>query len=1050
LEERVEAERRQVTVLFADMVGFTAFSEKSGEEAAFTLMRVLSKLMDEAVGEQGGAVRSFTGDGIMAVFGAPVAFEDAPLRACRAALSILQRLKTARPDMKAAHGVEPRLRIGLNTGTAVVGKVQQAADAAITVLGDTVNFAARLQALAEPDSVYMSEATHRLLQGLIDESFAGEHTVKGKSEPQKVYRLNSLRRETTRFEAAIGRGLSAFVGRERELQLLERALERARSQVTVVDLVAEAGMGKSRLLHEFRQRIGRERAFVLTGTCSPDGQQTPFFPFLEVVRGSFRISTSDAEKDIAQKLTMGLTALGLHSIRNVGLLLHLFGLRVTDDALVGLDGLLIGLRTRELLHQLLEARCRLSSVVMVIEDLHWIDSGSEELLDRIAGSESNLRLLLLTTHRPDYTPPWLNRSTVAKLTLDPLPTGDIRHLIQARLGVASLPEALARQVTEKSEGNPLFAEEIIALLSDRGIVRVAAANVDFDANAVGAALPPSLEGVLTARVDRLAPKDRALLQAASVIGRHFDPFLLASAVGEMDVEDRLAAMQALDLVSRDDHGSDYAFKHALVRDALYQSLLTDARKSLHLKIADEIERRSANRLNEVAELLARHYGQTDQAGKAFVYLSMAGSKNLAVYSFDEAAAHLNAARALIDQKPDCASDDQVTDFLISYAQLLHLSTQVKGMIAVLERYFALIDRLGDDPRAVILRHYYVLALIHNSRYREAAAIQRVTSALADRLGDGRSKAYSLAGEIYVSSIFGSQSPDEFEVAKGAAIKAAADTSDAHIQNWVRYVIGWKEFHLGRFDIARDTGRELMQLGRQLNDPRSTGFGLSLLALIAMVTDSYAEALEYSEQSLAVAVTPFDRVTASTCKGCSLVLLRQTEQGAKVLEELRQRSAADGNLIVMAGSDAIMGLIEVFRGNIGRGIRIIEQAILKRDEEGYGPVADWYRFYLCEVYLQIIGANEKLPFPALLKNLPILLKVMMTGPRRIRASMSRVLDGLSWGFVGRAHLVLGILYKIKNNQALAVEHLSEARRVLGQSEPTPTQLRVEAALAELKQ
>jgi class 3 adenylate cyclase len=263
----MEAERRQVTVLFTDMVGFTTFSEKSGEEAAFTLMRSLSKLMDEAVRGQGGVVQGFTGDGIMAVFGAPVAFEDAPLRACRAALSILERLKAAGPDLEAKHGVQPQLRIGLNTGAAVVGQVQEGADAGVTVLGDTVNFAARLQSLAAPGAVSMSEVTYRLLQGLVDASFTGEHTIKGKAERQKVYRLEAVRHGVTRFEAAVSRGLTAFVGREHELEVLARGLDEARSGLRIIDLAAEPGMGKSRLLHEFRRRIGKDRAFVLSGSC---------------------------------------------------------------------------------------------------------------------------------------------------------------------------------------------------------------------------------------------------------------------------------------------------------------------------------------------------------------------------------------------------------------------------------------------------------------------------------------------------------------------------------------------------------------------------------------------------------------------------------------------------------------------------------------------------------------------------------------------------------------------------------------------------------------
>jgi class 3 adenylate cyclase len=201
----MEAERRQVTVLFTDMVGFTTFSERSGEEAAYTLMRSLSKLMGECVREQGGIVQNFTGDGIMAVFGAPTAFEDAPLRACRAALVILQRLKEAGPELEAKHGIRPQMRIGLNTGPAVVGKVEDGVEAGVAVLGDTVNFAARLQALAEPDSVLMSEATHRLVQGMVDATSSGDHQIKGKADPQKTCRLNAIRQGAARFDAAVSR-----------------------------------------------------------------------------------------------------------------------------------------------------------------------------------------------------------------------------------------------------------------------------------------------------------------------------------------------------------------------------------------------------------------------------------------------------------------------------------------------------------------------------------------------------------------------------------------------------------------------------------------------------------------------------------------------------------------------------------------------------------------------------------------------------------------------------------------------------------------------------
>jgi class 3 adenylate cyclase len=618
----VDAHRRQITVLFTDLVGFTTFSERSGEEAAYTLMRSLSKLMEDAVREHGGVVQSFTGDGIMAVFGAPVAFEDAPLRACRSALDILARLETAAPAIKAKHGMNPQLRIGLNTGAAVIGKVQQASDAGITVLGDTVNFAARLQALADPNSVFMSAATRGLVQGLVDETFAGEHTVKGKAVSQKIYRLNAIRTRTSRFEVAIDRGLTTFVGREYEIGVLQQALDNAQKGKRVIDLAGEPGMGKSRLLYEFQRRIDGNIASILIGNCASDSQQTPFSPFIEIIRDTFQVRTGQDETEVTQKLETGLAALGLHSPRDLGLLLNLLGVNFHQDAISGYDGALIGQLTRDLLQQLLEARSRMSTVVLVIEDQHWVDHASEGLLDRMVSGQATLPMVILTTRRPEYAPPWVNHPIVTELHLNTLPPSDIRRLVHHRLGGEPLPETFVQQVTEKADGNPLFAEELLNYLTEQNISRTAGGldNSDF-ANA----LPATVQAVLTARVDQLPPHDRALLQAASVIGRRFDQRLLAAVLEEKAIEARLSAI-GLDLVHPASNSNDYTFKHALVRDALYQSLLGEVRADLHLTIAAEIEFRGGNNLNEVAELLAHHYGLTDRIEKNFAYRSMAGAK----------------------------------------------------------------------------------------------------------------------------------------------------------------------------------------------------------------------------------------------------------------------------------------------------------------------------------------------------------------------------------------------------------------------------------------
>ena len=366
----------------------------------------------------------------------------------------------------------------------------------------------------------------------------------------------------------------------------------------------------------------------------------------------------------------------------------------------------------------------------------------------------------------------------------------------------------------------------------------------------------------------IADDPGTLLQAASVIGRQFDPILLTSVVGEKGIDNRITAMEALGLVLRD-ASDDYAFKHALVRDALYQSLLAEPRTLLHLKIAEEIERRSGNRLTEVAEVLAHHYSQTGRTAKAFAYLSMAGSKSLSVYSLDEAASHFAAALALLDKKSDNVTDDEVADFLVSYMLLLNMSGKMGTIINVLERHLAQVDRLGVDQRAVIIRHHLVFALIYNSRYRDAAAVQRESSSLPVRLGDSRSKAYSLASEIFVSTMTEPKPLGEFEALKKEAIQTASETTDAHIQNWIRFVICWEEFHRGRTAQAQESAHELLLLGQTLNDPRSTGLGLQLLMWIALVSDSYAEALAHSEQSLSSAIAPWcaPRLTGQVA-GCA--------------------------------------------------------------------------------------------------------------------------------------------------------------------------------------
>jgi class 3 adenylate cyclase len=1042
-------ERRQVTVLFADMVGFTAISERLGEEDTFALVQPIYELLEAAVREQGGSVKDFTGDGMMALFGAPDAQEDAPLRACRAGWAIHERLAAAASAIETKHGVRPQMRVGINSGLAVVTHIR-AESGPVTALGDTVNLASRLQALAEPGTVYLSEATQRLVQGLVETTFVGVHAIKGKAEPQKVYRVDAIRQGAARFEAALARGLSAYVGRAREMDVLERALDRARRELRVIDVVGEPGMGKSRLLHEFKQRIGKGQAFILTGSCSPDGQQTPFLPFIEVVRGAFQVRLGEAENEVVRKLEMGLTVLGLSSPESLGLLLNMLGLEPPEGALTGLDGVLIGLRTRDLLQILLEARCRLSPVVLLIEDLHWIDSVSQEVLGKMVGGDTNLRLMILHTRRPEYAPTWVDLPILTELGLEPLLAGDIRRLAQARLGVEVLPEALARLITEKSEGNPLFAEEIVSFLTERGVLRAGEGKVVFDANAVATALPGSVQSLLTARVDRLALRDRTLLQAAAVIGRRFDARLLAAVDGRGDVESRLAAMQALDLVHLDDKCGDHAFKHALVRDALYQSLLTGPRTALHLKIAEEVERRNANRLAEAAETLAHHYGQTDRFEKAFAYLALAGAKSLGLYSLEEAETYLAAATALLESTPECASDQQVADLLADYSLLSNLSMRLNSTTKIVERFKFRLDRLGANPSCVLVQHHYVFALCSTARLREAVTAQADLSVTAAKL-DERSRAYALVSAVQLSPYVRLYQADTFDSLSREALVAASKLNDPYLQFLTRSAIAIEESFRGRITNALKATEELVEVGRRANDPRSLGYGIAQRAMVALVQGNYHAALNLGETGVSVARTPYDRVMSNQARITALVLLKRPE-GIPMLREFIEQCVVNGWNTSLDIVEGAWGVALVMQGQIRKGIHCIEQTILRCEREGNRICADFNRGFLCEIYLEIVSGKERAPLLVLVRNAPMLIAVMVTAQSRIHAQVERARQNPQLdpnGFhIARIETILGLLYKVKKKRALALQHLTEAKRIASQFGPTPMLEKIEAALAEL--
>jgi hypothetical protein len=725
-----------------------------------------------------------------------------------------------------------------------------------------------------------------------------------------------------------------------------------------------------------------------------------------------------------------LGLLGLASEQNLGLLLHLLGLKAPEGALRGLDGVLIGLRTRDLLLRLLQERCRLTPVIMVLEDLQWIDSVSQEVLGRIIASEEDAPLLIVQTYRPEYKAPWQSHSHVTTLKLEPLTRTDTTQIVRSRFGVDDLPVEIAKLVTDKAEGNPLFAEEIVSFLIERGVVQRATKGIDYSLGAVAALLPTSIQSLLSARVDRLTPANRSLAQAASVIGRRFSRDLLASVTSSDDIDARLSAIRALDIIYPDAISGEFVFKHALVRDALYTSLLQQARSALHLAIATEIEQRSANRLTEVAEALALHYGQTEYADKWFIYLVMAGEKSLGVYSLGEAEQYLQRALSLVEDRPTCTDDAGFIKLLADMSYLLSNTSEPIRIARLIERHGRRIQSLGDSPQSVIVLTNGCFAAFSMSRFRSGLEAAEQVMEMALRLDDDRSKAYARAALVHANSVLAEGDPEEIERHAHMGIEEGDRTEDGTLQRLTRLAAAWHFVCRGLTDRGRRLAVELQTRGRTRGDPGSAALGLWILGLLDIIDERYDDAVIRADECIQISLTPLTREAGFLIKGFAQIVSGSVSEGMKLLADQRPRGLAKENMFARSLTDPAVALGMLLEGDFSGGVRFLERSIEYQSKFENNTHRDFSRILLAEIYIELLAPKKKAPILVVLKNLPFLIKTALTGRKKATALLLEARKNSMFSEVGyhraRIDADLAILYKLAKRRDESDGYFKQAR------------------------
>jgi len=646
-KDKIEGERKQVTVMFCDMEGFTTLTEKLGSEETYSMMDQIYETLIHKVHDYEGTVNELTGDGIMALFGAPIALEDAPQRAIRSALAIHREITGFSDRIKQEKGIPPlKMRIGIHTGPVVVGTLGNDLRVEFKAVGDTVNLASRMEGLADPGTTYVTEDTFKLTEGFFRFEALGEKKIKGKEESVKVYQVIAPSTLRTKFDVSAERGLTPFVGRERELELLRDGFERVKAgKGQAFSIVSEAGCGKSRLLYEFRKAIANEDVTFLEGRCLSYSRGVAYHPVIDILKSNFDIHEGEGDQEIREKVKKGLRLIGVDETSTLPYFLELLSVKDSGIEQISMSPEARKDRMIEALKRIVLRGSEMRPLIMAFEDLHWLDKSSEDVLRNHLESIPGAKVLLIFTYRPEFIHTWGSKSYHNQLTLHRLSNRESLEMVTHILGTEEIERSLEELILEKTEGVPFFIEEFIKSLKDLRIIEKKESAYRLSRDIQELTIPSTIQDVIMARVDSIPEGAKEVLQTGSVIEREFSHPLIkrVTDLPEKELLSYLSILKDAELLY--ERGvypqSNYVFKHALTREVVYDSILAKRKKKLHEEIGKAIEELYKDNIGEYYEVLSEHCFLSENHSKAAEYSRLASRKAEKAASFNDAIAYAN-------------------------------------------------------------------------------------------------------------------------------------------------------------------------------------------------------------------------------------------------------------------------------------------------------------------------------------------------------------------------------------------------------------------------
>jgi class 3 adenylate cyclase/tetratricopeptide (TPR) repeat protein len=933
----MEGERKQVTVLFADVTGSMALSDQIDAEEWHRILDQFFGILSRGVYRYEGIVNQFTGDGIMALFGAPIAHENHAQRACYAALTILEEIESFAEEVRRRHGLNFSVRIGINSGEVIVGKIGDDLRMDYTAQGHAVGIAARVESLAAPNSAYVTDHTATLVAGYLALRDLGEFSLKGVREPLRVWRLEGVGTAKTRLDVSRARGLSRFVGRRAEIAKLEEALAKARrGERQVIGVFGEAGAGKSRLCAEFMERARRESIATYEAHCVPHGEMIPFLPALELLRGYMNLNEREDPRTQREKIAGRVLLIDSKMAEGLPLVFDFMGIADPDNPPPALDPQVRSRILFEHLKLLLDAVASKNPSIVMWEDLHWIDGGSDGFLAEYVELTAAMPVLVIANSRPGYRAPWMAEEYYTEIAVGPLSADDLREMLAELLGGDDSVQPLADRIAEQTAGNPFFVEEVVRGLAESGVIsgKPGAYVLVRDADV---SIPPTVHAVLAARIDRLGEEDKLLLEIAAVIGKRFDEAMLreVSAIEPDDLRAGLDRLSEAGFIALEEAYPDpvYVFQHPLTQEVAYRTQLGEARASIHRKVAEALEGRCTcgDGRDEIAGLLAHHWDGAGDVLRAVTWRKRA-AEWAASRDLREAERHWQSVRDLLSRCPQCP--ESIAVGIVAREALMEIAWKLGRSLAETQTLFdegvALARRAQDLAAETRLVAAFAMAELFAGNVERGLArieaVAKAASAIADRALSVR-----LDGRIAYMNILSGRLADALEVLdRVLGVGDSAVYAEAGTAEWFAAFRALPLTYLGRLEEAASTLDVAFERVRTVNDPAGLGTMCGLAVTVAWFRGDAGVALTYAQEQVRIAErlqTPTLLAGAYDSLGVACLLSERFHDALELTERALNVARRAGTLLQ---SEAVfvanLAAAYVGVGELEKGIQHAREAV----------------------------------------------------------------------------------------------------------------------------